>query len=352
MTNMRGINIILFAALSGCTWVSKATLDDRAPEFDNDGDGVKAARDCDDNNPERFPGQIETWYDGVDADCALDDDYDFDKDGHVSTAHQGIKTIDVKGTGISPGGDCDDTNNAVNPSASDKWYDGIDSDCRGNDDFDQDDDGYASNAEPYDATQYVSGSGALLAEDCDDERDDVHPGADDQELDGEDSDCAGNDDFDIDNDGHYSDEALFYQATTYAEATTGLAVPGDCDDHDPTMYAYVDADHPGATDDPYDGIDKDCATSTQGVRPPRSPDPAPYRPATAMTILHSTVPAPTPMLLRFCQMPSTTTVTASQTPLARPPSGWSPSLKSPRMKAPSTSASTPCALGKMPRAFT
>jgi hypothetical protein len=259
VTDMRGINIILFAALSGCTWVSKATLDDRAPEFDNDGDGVKAAKDCDDHNPDRFPGNTEVWYDGVDGDCELDDDYDADKDGHVSTAHQGIKTIDVKGTGISPGGDCDDTNDKVNPSTSDDWYDGIDSDCGGNDDFDQDYDGYASEAEPYEETQYVSGSGALLAEDCDDFRDDVHPGADDQELDGEDSDCAGNDDFDIDNDGHYSDEALFYQATIYAETTTGLAVPGDCDDHDATMYAYVDAEHPGAPDEPYDGIDKDCA---------------------------------------------------------------------------------------------
>ncbi len=256
---MRCVNIIIVAALSSCTWVSKEDLDAKAPKFDNDGDGVVAADDCDDNNPDRFPGNTEVWYDGVDGDCNLDDDYDADVDGHVQTIHQGLKTADVTGTGIRPGGDCDDDDPKVNPSAEDAWYDGIDNDCRGNDDFDQDGDGFASKAEPYTETLYVVGSGVLLAEDCDDERSDVHPGADDQELDGEDSDCAGNDDFDIDNDGHYSDEALFYQATTYAEATTGTAVPGDCDDHDSSIYAFHDAENPGAPDAPYDGIDKDCA---------------------------------------------------------------------------------------------
>ena len=259
--NMRGANIVLIAVLSGCTWVSKGDLDARLPLLDDDGDGVIAADDCDDNNPDRYPGNIEVPYDGVDGDCNNDDDYDQDKDGHVKTIHQGLKTKDVKATGISPGGDCDDENPEVNPSAADTWYDGIDQDCSGNDDYDQDKDGFASKAEAgiYGPTTYIDGSGVLNANDCDDTRVDVNPDAEDQPLDGEDSNCSGNDDFDQDGDGHYSDEALFYQPTVYAEDTTGLAVPNDCDDNDETIYGYFDEDNPGAPDSFYDGVDKNCA---------------------------------------------------------------------------------------------
>ena len=37
---MRALSIVLAAALSGCTWVSKADLDERLPNLDDDGDGV------------------------------------------------------------------------------------------------------------------------------------------------------------------------------------------------------------------------------------------------------------------------------------------------------------------------
>jgi len=244
-------------------------------EFDNDGDGVIAKDDCDDNNPDRFPGNTDAWYDGIDSNCDGKDDYDADQDGYVRVGDKGNTTEDVPGTGLNPGGDCHDEPEPdgepcpedatlldddgrirgcmVNPKASDTWYDGIDSNCDGKDDYDQDEDGYASKAhsDVYGETLYADGSGSLNDQDCDDERSDVHPGADDAPLDGEDSDCAGNDDFDIDNDGFYSDVALFYQPTVYAEDTTGTALEGDCDDGNASM-------NPNATDIPYDGIDSDC----------------------------------------------------------------------------------------------
>ena len=254
---MRALSIVLAAALSGCTWVSKADLDERLPDLDDDRDGVVAKDDCDDNDPDRFPGNEEIWYDGVDGDCLGDDDFDADADGYVPSEYKDIRTKGVKGTGLAPGGDCDDDNAEVNPIAVDTWYDGIDSDCGGEDDYDQDADGYATKAVDYGPTEYVPGSGDLDPLDCDDDKAEVNPEADDVPYDGVDSDCSGNDDFDVDGDGFY-DEANSYAVTEYAEEATDPEIegstpasPGDCDDDDAGI-------NPNAEDIAYDGIDSDC----------------------------------------------------------------------------------------------
>ena len=71
--------------------------------------------DCDDSDVLTSPGAAETWYDGHDADCAGDNDFDADADG-------------FDGDG---GVDCDDTNPATNPGATEICSDGIDNDCDG-----------------------------------------------------------------------------------------------------------------------------------------------------------------------------------------------------------------------------
>ena len=160
--------------------------------------------DCDPDDPLVNPGVEEAWYDGVDADCDGADDFDRDADGFRDPS--------------GGGADCDDADDSVYPGAADSWYDGIDADCAGNDDFDQDGDGEAMGA------------------DCDDTDASVLPGALDAWYDGVDSDCAGNDDFDQDGDGD-------------RHASGG---GGDCDDTDDTVYT-------GAADAWYDGVDSDCA---------------------------------------------------------------------------------------------
>ncbi len=50
---------------------------------DLDGDGVDARYDCDDTDAERYPGATERWYDGADQDCDGNDD-DQDGDGLAS----------------------------------------------------------------------------------------------------------------------------------------------------------------------------------------------------------------------------------------------------------------------------
>jgi hypothetical protein len=121
-------------------------------------DGAVAdGTDCDDRAEATFPGAPDPFYDGVDADCAGDDDHDQDLDGARAPS--------------GGGGDCDDLDPAVGPAVAEVWYDGVDQDCDGNDD-DQD----------------LDGSG--VAFDCDDLDATVAPDA--PELDdGADQDCDG-----------------------------------------------------------------------------------------------------------------------------------------------------------------
>ncbi|MFT5584637.1 MAG: hypothetical protein ACI9VR_002222, partial [Cognaticolwellia sp.] len=111
-----------------------------------DGEGtVTGGDDCDDTDPDAYPGATELPNDGIDQDCDGSDLCDVDGDRFAS--------VDCDG-----GDDCDDSNAEVNPDAEEIWYDGIDQDCDGADD-DQDGDGYN------------------LDEDCDDEDAEIYPGA-------------------------------------------------------------------------------------------------------------------------------------------------------------------------------
>ncbi len=234
---------------AGCTWVSGKDVDGRRPEVDDDADGFVAADDCNDNDPAMNPDAVETWYDGVDTDCQGDDDYDADADGYVDDGYVGMVTDQVEGSGALPGGDCNDADAGANPAQADTWYDGVDTDCQGDDDYDADGDGYVPDDYVGLATDNAPGTGELPAGDCDDADADVSPAASDTWYDGTDSDCSGNDDYDKDGDGYVGD-SYAGRTTTYVDGSGSLPA-GDCDDDDDTI-------HPGATDTWYDGVDSNC----------------------------------------------------------------------------------------------
>lgn len=239
------------STLSGCTWITDKQKDDRLAVVDDDGDGFAAADDCNEADETVNPGAAEAWYDGVDQDCAGDDDYDADKDGFVPDAYVGLATGAVDGSGALPGGDCDDAGATIFPDAAETFYDGVDQNCTGDDDYDQDKDGFVRIADQGKPTTGVAGSGALPPGDCDDEALGVHPGGIDPWYDGVDSDCVGNDDYDQDADGFYfTDDAITYGPTAYVDGS-GLLPGGDCSDTDATYF-------PGAPDAWYDGYDKNC----------------------------------------------------------------------------------------------
>jgi hypothetical protein len=244
--------MLLLLGLGACSWVSDADFEERLTQVDNDADGVPAAEDCDDLNPAISPAVIEIWYDGIDQRCDGGDDYDQDGDGYVQNAYIGLVTAGVAGTGALPGNDCDDLAPRVSPNETDSWYDGVDQDCDGADDYDQDEDGYVEDDHVGLPTTYAAGTGVLPGRDCDDLAPAVNPEGDDLWYDGEDTDCGGEDDWDQDVDG-FIDPAMYadYGPTTYAPGTGNLA-NGDCDDTDALV-------SPAAFDEWYDGDDSDCA---------------------------------------------------------------------------------------------
>ena len=181
--------------------------------------------DCDDTDATVNPGEIEDWYDGIDQDCQGGDDFDADADGYP------LET------------DCDDTESTTYPGAEDSPYDGVDSDCLRSDDFDHDGDGH------------------LYPEDCNDEDESVYPGAREfcDEL-GVDNNCDGSSDLSIDGwatpdeDGDGASVAARYygdcDSRSYGLEYFGAALAVDCDDSDPSRSPYrVEI---------CNGIDDDC----------------------------------------------------------------------------------------------
>ena len=171
---------------------------------------VSDATDCNDADASISPSATEIWYDGVDSDCGADSDYDADGDGYESDAFTGT--------------DCDDADPGVSPAATEIWYDGIDTDCDDASDYDADADGYDSEDHG--------------GEDCDDADPAVFPGVAEVWYDGIDADCDGAPDDDADGDG--------FAAT----GAGGL----DCDDADHMVHPYAF--------EAADGADNDCDGAT------------------------------------------------------------------------------------------
>ncbi len=233
---------------------------------------VSDSTDCDTHDDDVHPYASETC-DGVDEDCdgsvdeeATDMDTwyaDTDADGYGDSASTTEACSQPSGY-VANTTDCDDSDGAINPAASDDC-DGVDNDCDGTLDedaadadtwyVDADGDGYGTPA--YTTTACAQPSGYVAAgTDCDDLDGDIYPGAV-EICDGVDQDCDGLVDegatdpgtwyLDADGDG-YGDAS---STTTGCGAPTGYVDDdSDCDDSASTV-------NPGAAE-VCNGVDDDC----------------------------------------------------------------------------------------------
>ena len=141
---------------------------------------VAGGLDCNDEDPGVHPDAAETC-DGADQDCdgQVDEEasdlgsWFLDADGDGYGAGEARTGCEPASNEVAVDGDCDDEDSEAFPEAEETWYDGVDQDCLGDDDFDADADGWT------------------LDVDCDDEEPAVHPDAEEVCGDDIDNDCDG-----------------------------------------------------------------------------------------------------------------------------------------------------------------
>ncbi|MBM4365015.1 MAG: FG-GAP repeat protein [Deltaproteobacteria bacterium] len=242
-----------------CTDPNDYNCDGATGYADNDGDGAAACADCDDTDASVYPGQVEVC-DDIDNDCDGTTDGESAIDAFVSYADADgdgygdsssiVTECSIPAGHVATGGDCDDSDDAVNPAATESCNE-VDDDCDGATDDDDtsvtgqrtwyrdaDDDGYGETSTTLDACDEPSGYTNRYG-DCDDADSDFHPGASE-------SDCSDPNDYNCDGSTGFDDND-----------SDGYAACEECDDGDSAI-------NPTAVE-VCDDVDNDCSGDIDGA---------------------------------------------------------------------------------------
>lgn len=230
-----------------------------ATTVDNDSDGYYDDVDCDDTDDTINPGEEEICGDAgsVDEDCdgqAVEfyvwyEDSDSDDYGNLSSTDN---DCDQPTGYVSESGDCNDSNSAINPDAT-EVEDGVDNDCdgttdEGTDAYDDDGDGYTENDG-----------------DCDDTDSSVYPDAT-EVCDNVDNDCDGTvDDNPTDGTTFYFDgDGDDYGTSSITVDSCDSTLSGyvtndeDCDDSEDSVYPNAEELCDDMDNDCNDVVDERC----------------------------------------------------------------------------------------------
>lgn len=255
--------------------------DDDVPDdddIDSDGDGIPEGEDCDDGDPDVFPGAEEIC-DGLDNNCdgTVDEGLlttaysDADGDGYGDPG-SGIEVCGLEDGLVEDNTDCNDENPAVHPDQED-ICDGVDNDCDSETDedaelvtwyLDDDGDGFGDSETTFLACGDVPPEGyAARGDDCDLTDPTVNPDAPER-CDDIDNDCNGivddgvtslwYEDADGDGRGHAGSALESCDPPAgYVDSTD------DCDDTDPLVSPFASETCNGIDDDCDGSIDEDDA---------------------------------------------------------------------------------------------
>ncbi len=262
--------------------LSVCQVDDPMPRCDRDEDGVESAAcggaDCDDDDPDRFPGNTELC-DAVDQDCdpCTVGSRDGDMDGATSRECTNPGATDascgddvVVAGDIASGTDCNDDDAMARPGADERCNDG-DDDCDGVVDegfatsvywIDDDDDGYGDGAMASTESCTEPDGYANNDRDCADGDASRNPDAAelcndiDDDCDGTTDEIAGNTFYRDDDDDGFGDDGVTRRVDSCVPPAGYVSAGGDCRPDDADSY-------PGATE-LCDGLDNDCSMATPG----------------------------------------------------------------------------------------
>ena len=203
------IPLALSLIITACSSNVKPTVVEPEAEisYDNDGDGYTTSEDCDDANPQVYPGAQELC-DGIDNSCNGEVDEGVQQTFYADTDGDGFgnenstqDSCEATEGFVANGGDCDDENADVYPFAI-ELCDEIDNNCNGDIDedvggmyfIDDDRDGFGTDEAIFLCN--LEDGYSQQAGDCDDNNNIIYPEAP-EICDGLDNDC----DEDIDEDG-------------------------------------------------------------------------------------------------------------------------------------------------------
>jgi hypothetical protein len=203
--------------------------------------------DCDDTNPEAYPGATEICGDGVDQACNSHYDegatYTFDHDGDGYGGWDGMYYCDTTPTDtVEDTSDCDDADAAINPGAEEVCANGSDDNCDGytyDGEWyitDADADGWAGWVQLCDTPASQEGWSA----DCDETNPAINPDAIEVCGNDVDEDCDWSADqgpgwvVDNDQDG-WGDWGTYLQACDQPDGMVSADYAGDCDDGSPDI---------------------------------------------------------------------------------------------------------------------
>ena len=249
-------------------------------DCNDNGEGLTSepASDCNDNNTNVSPGEIEIVDDGIDQNCTLGDscyvDFDSDNFRHTDTNLR-VNSVDLdcddsgEGSTSEPATDCDDTEETTYPGAVEDIDDGVDQDCFQGDMcyVDLDSDAFRNTntsltvvSSDLDCNDSGEGSTSEPATDCNDSISTINPSVTDTVDDGIDQSCSGGDscytDGDLDGQRNSNTsvriDSLDLDCNDSGEASSSDS-PLDCDDGNALIYH-------GAIELIDDGVDQDCDT--------------------------------------------------------------------------------------------